>query len=71
MRMLQSHLEGITKFLQEAEGGRDLGRRGEERGKGGGRLRLGGDRGEAQRVRIMDRNRSCRRWGLGETSRKS
>ena len=35
MRKLQSHLEGITKFSQEAEGGRDLGRRGEGRGKGG------------------------------------
>jgi hypothetical protein len=35
VRKLQSHLEGITKFSQEAEGGRDLGRRGEGRGKGG------------------------------------
>jgi hypothetical protein len=32
--MLQSHLERITKYSQEAERGRDLGRRGEGRGKG-------------------------------------
>jgi hypothetical protein len=37
--MFQSFIEGGTKYSQEVEGGRDLGRREEVEGEKGGRIR--------------------------------
>jgi hypothetical protein len=55
--MLQSFLEGRTKYLQEVGGGRDLGGREEgEGGRKGAESGMGGDWDDIQRVRILNRD---------------
>jgi hypothetical protein len=57
--MLQSFLEGGTKYLQEVEGGRDLGGKEEGRGKGGGGgagSGVGGEEDDTQRIRHLNRD---------------
>jgi hypothetical protein len=61
--VLQSHLEGGTKQSQEAEGGRDLGRRGKAEGRGETVSSIGIDRREAQMAREI--KRKMQQCGVG------
>ena len=72
MWMPQSYLEGGTKQSEEVEGGQDLGGTEErERKNSDPGSDVGGDKGEIQRVRKLNREVcSNGRWGTGGSNHK-